>query len=633
MQTRQDSVPGSGHPDSPGLRRRTISAEEGASSGDDEENLNPDGAGEDGDPRADDSPRGSAEPLPVPPASPASQDPATVMEFWRTFDTIVILSICSVLGIVFRMLSSTWFRLELGSVFSEDSALSTTLPLNSVSCFLMGLLCSGRDALGIAYGKVLGGSRSGRGLVEVGRGAVRGVVSAGRARINRARGYRRGNRQSSSGTEGVSSPELSAEGGSIELNQRRESESISELLGLDEDYSIVNYHGLEEDEMRAVQIRGLTRRIIDSPSLILFPAKLEASDVMESYNELIPEQSSQFEIGDLNDEETRAVESSEQSATGEASGERSRASPRRNQNTSEQQSPTRQTSDSVDSMNDRVSTLRRVGVVDGWNEGTSTDEMKDIILLGLRAGFCGALSTFSSMNASGINLIKSGRIGEALVGYSLSIQLGVVSYRFGQHFALYIFVWRRRRETSRHERRGYGLRLRGSDNGERSPRRMATRRFVPSVRTAATAIFFIMIVLVIAAISFKRSHQQYFASLLFTPFGALARYRLMERYNSRLPGFPLGTFFCNLLSCALSGSLASFLAGNPGPEERILLTSFISGFAGSLSTFGAFVVEIIKLIDPIIFKADGLVYAFVTVVWAVVIGLIVTQTKNWADEI
>ncbi|EJK58702.1 hypothetical protein THAOC_21149 [Thalassiosira oceanica] len=560
MQTRQDSVPGSGHPDSPGLRRRTISAEEGASSGDDEENLNPDGAGEDGDPRADDSPRGSAEPLPVPPASPASQDPATVMEFWRTFDTIVILSICSVLGIVFRMLSSTWFRLELGSVFSEDSALSTTLPLNSVSCFLMGLLCSGRDALGIAYGKVLGGSRSGRGLVEVGRGAVRGVVSAGRARINRARGYRRGNRQSSSGTEGVSSPELSAEGGSIELNQRRESESISELLGLDEDYSIVNYHGLEEDEMRAVQIRGLTRRIIDSPSLILFPAKLEASDVMESYNELIPEQSSQFEIGDLNDEETRAVDPSEQ------------------------QSQTRQTSDSVDSMNDRVSTLHRVGVVDGWNEGTSTDEMKDIILLGLRAGFCGALSTFSSMNASGINLIKSGRIGEALVGYSLSIQLGVVSYRFGQHFALYIFVWRRRRETRRHERRGYGLRLRGSDNGERSPRRMATRR-------------------------------------------------LMERYNSRLPGFPLGTFFCNLLSCALSGSLASFLAGNPGPEERILLTSFISGFAGSLSTFGAFVVEIIKLIDPIIFKADGLVYAFVTVVWAVVIGLIVTQTKNWADEI
>ena len=256
--------------------------------------------------------------------------------------------------------------------------------------------------MGIAYGKVLGGSKSGRGLVEVGRGAVRGVVSAGRAGINRARGYRRGNRQASPGTEGVSSPERCAEGGSIELNQRRRgTESISDLLGLDEDYSIVNFDGLEEDEMRAVQIRGLTRRIVDSPSLVLFPARLQASDVMESYNDggtaLVPEESRQFEIGDLNDEETRAVESSEQSATGEASGEGSRASPRRSppeQSPSEHQPPTRQSSDSV-SINGRVSTLRRVGVMDGWNEGTSTDDMKDIILLGLRAGFCGALSTFS----------------------------------------------------------------------------------------------------------------------------------------------------------------------------------------------------------------------------------------------
>ena len=397
MQTRRD-VPGSGHPDSPGLRRRTISNEQGAPS-DDEENLNPDSA-VGGD--AGVSPPGSPGPLPFPPASSPSSPQDTVTEFWRTFDTIVILSICSVLGIVFRMISSTWFRLELGSVFSEDSALSTTLPLNSVSCFLMGLLCSGRDAMGIAYGKVLGGSKSGRGLVEVGRGAVRGVVSAGRAGINRARGYRRGNRQASPGTEGVSSPERCAEGGSIELNQRRRgTESISDLLGLDEDYSIVNFDGLEEDEMRAVQIRGLTRRIVDSPSLVLFPARLQASDVMESYNDggnaLVPEESRQFEIGDLNDEETRAVESSEQSATGEASGEGSRASPRRSppeQSPSEHQPPTRQSSDSV-SINGRVSTLRRVGVMDGWNEGTSTDDMKDIILLGLRAGFCGALSTFS----------------------------------------------------------------------------------------------------------------------------------------------------------------------------------------------------------------------------------------------
>ncbi len=67
-----------------------------------------------------------------------------LQNFWRTYDTLIILSICSIVGIVFRMLSAKWFRLEMGSVFSEDSALGTNLPLNVCSCFLMGLLCSGR---------------------------------------------------------------------------------------------------------------------------------------------------------------------------------------------------------------------------------------------------------------------------------------------------------------------------------------------------------------------------------------------------------------------------------------------------------------------------------------------------------
>lgn len=35
----------------------------------------------------------------------------------------------------------------------------------------------------------------------------------------------------------------------------------------------------------------------------------------------------------------------------------------------------------------------------------------------------------------------------------------------------------------------------------------------------------------------------------------------MDKYNKKVPGFPLGTFCCNVGGCALSGSLASFLAG------------------------------------------------------------------------
>ena len=35
----------------------------------------------------------------------------------------------------------------------------------------------------------------------------------------------------------------------------------------------------------------------------------------------------------------------------------------------------------------------------------------------------------------------------------------------------------------------------------------------------------------------------------------------MDKYNKKIQGFPIGTFICNIGGCALSGSLASFVAG------------------------------------------------------------------------
>jgi hypothetical protein len=93
------------------------------------------------------TPPQSQQTQPPPPSEPHQQttnDAHVLHNFWRTFDDVVILSLFAIFGIVFRMLSATWFSLELAFVFSEDSALSTNLPLNCLSCFLLGLLCSGR---------------------------------------------------------------------------------------------------------------------------------------------------------------------------------------------------------------------------------------------------------------------------------------------------------------------------------------------------------------------------------------------------------------------------------------------------------------------------------------------------------
>ena len=329
------------------------------------------------------------------------------------------------------------------------------------------------------------------------------------------------------------------------------------------------------------------------------------SELLSSPN---TESQDNFEIGDLDDNndiieaggdiEMRMTSPSGE-LSGEASGQQHTSSQRLDTNMTESQrlSPTRnddsnspddnnnipsQSSSTIEehvdeiihTINDHVTTFRRIRIVDGWSINATPEQTKHIILLGLRVGFCGALSTFSSLNASVIRLLRAGSIGEAIVGYALSIQLGIVSYRFGQHIAVYIFVWRCRRETKRDERRGgYGLRLRRLDTTDdehtesadgiivdQQQQRPTCWRFI-SVRTIATLMLAAMVTSLSLAIYFVPNHQQYLLSLLFTPFGCLARWRLMDKYNKKVPGFPLGTFCCNVGGCALSGSLASFLAG------------------------------------------------------------------------
>ena len=56
-----------------------------------------------------------------------------------------------------------------------------------------------------------------------------------------------------------------------------------------------------------------------------------------------------------------------------------------------------------------------------------------------------------------------------------------------------------------------------------------------------------------------------------------------------------------MLGCALSESLGQLLAGNPGPRERIVLQSLIRGFAGSLSSVSASILDTLFCLDKIKF--------------------------------
>lgn len=559
-----------------------------------------------------------------------------IQQFWRTYDEVIILSICSIFGIAFRLLGASWFRLELNFVFSQDSALGTNLPLNILSCFLMGLLCTGRESMPIVHAKVLGGGIAGRGIVDVGRG----VINRSRGGIANLRRRRRRNNQTeseSSQNNGIVMTTIDSDrinqeqtsnhlndsiSNSTEVQRHDDSNSIAALLGLDEEFRIGMIH-CSEDEIRSVQLNALTRRIMISPSLVLFPAKKDHSVFSEHQENANADDSfdDQFEIGDTSNDISDVGHNDANNTADQAlpSGESSRESedriagnPRRQSqdNVEVEQGPMAPNESIFEGVNERlqslsnnVTAIRHADFASGWKVGTSPEDMKHIILIGLRTGFCGAVSTFSSWNSAMVNLVKNGKWGEAMGGYAIGLQLGIVAYLFGQHVAVYIFVWRCRREVKRAERRGYAFRLRaGSDDStdeeeveanDSTPVSGRTgrigKRYIPSVRSLATTFFFTMFIGLLLAVFLLPKRQEFAISLLFTPFGTFTRWKLANKYNKRLPGFPLGTFTVNLLSCALSGSLGSFLA-SAGPEESIVLSSMIAGFAGSLSTFAMFII-------------------------------------------
>ena len=623
------------------------------------------------------------------------EDDMFVIEFWRTYDDIIALAIFTQIGILARLGVSTWFTYFDG-VFSADSALFVNLPLNSLSCFLMGLLCSGdrlmeiistrftpphlqQDLFHYNDDKDEWDDEQLDMLVDQAAASSpvhRRLPAILRRRHQRIMGAspRRKKHQKQSYFRSWQPP--------VQLNQ----------------------------ELRDVQLLALERRIRASKCLLLFPVKKEEIDVVEDYfrggyrrddddddddDEYADEEvnnnphdhdlalqeetetasrsgsgrvvrssspttttTTSSSVQSLSppetptkDEQVRTdpLESSEVSAKGDAKERNGMLTvnlePKEESEIAQQAEDQDQTNnfdqivqDVQANVSENISRFRRVNLASGWDVGTTASEMSDDLLLGLRDGFCGALSSFSSWNSAMVTLLKHEQIGQAIVGYMLGLQLPIIAYRFGQHVAVYIFAWRCRQEARRDERRGYGIRIDQSESEEdmiaaEEGSEDLKERELPSVRAVLTAIFFMALIAQCVSLAFLQNpdHLQLAMSLLFSPLGVYARWRL-SRLNRWKPTFPLGTFTANLLACALSGSLGALLAGDPGPRERIVLVSIIAGFGGTLSSVAAFITEILAGIDPILFRFDGFTYAIVAILSAVVVGFVFSPTADWADQ-
>ena len=580
------------------------------------------------------------------------QDRLWVESFWRTYDDIIFISLFTQLGMVFRLAAAKWFSV-FDNTFRTDSALFVNLPLNCLASFLMGFFCDGPSLMSIVETRF---------TPQDLQHAIQDTT------LNSPIG----------GGSGVDN---------TGLRQRRRGQREPPTRW-------TTPKRVGDAELREVQLLALERRIRASPCLVLFPVKKEDIDVMDHYfaSGYQRRQQSTDDRDDVEDGQTMTllmgsdrvvtlVDSQDDVVTVSLPHTPKCASVRRRTPKSAAKTPpppvvpsatdepeetdvpgvdrdldqiihdvsaniTNNIQGVSTNITTNISRMRRVSLAEGWDVGTSAQSMSDDLLLGLRDGFCGALSTFSSWSSSMVNLLRNGQVSDAVVGYVIGIQLPIVAYRFGQNMAVYLFIWRCRQETRKDERRGYGIRLPQADedsdseeddeNGEPSPNTSADstpeESEMPSVRAIATAIFTLSTVTQLTSLSFFTDPMQHqiALALFFSPLGVLTRWRI-SRYNRIINGFPVGTFISNMLGCALSGSLGQLLAGNPGPRERIVLQSLIRGFAGSLSSVSALVVEVLAGTDPILFRFDGFTYAACTIFWGMIIGFIVETTLDWAE--
>ena len=77
--------------------------------------------------------------------------------------------------------------------------------------------------------------------------------------------------------------------------------------------------------------------------------------------------------------------------------------------------------------------------------------------------------------------------------------------------------------------------------------------------------------------------------------GALARYGIVEAFDSYGGKWPWPTFIANIVGCAILGYVIAHRAKGNGSDIRLALLG--TGFCGALTTFSTFQLEIYKLVD------------------------------------
>ncbi len=213
------------------------------------------------------------------------------------------------------------------------------------------------------------------------------------------------------------------------------------------------------------------------------------------------------------------------------------------------------------------------------------------VYTGLTTGFCGTVSSFSSVILEAFN-----KAADTDIGVRHHYPNG--AYGIMQFLAVILAQ--------------FGLSIMGFHMGKQflavvdNYLPLVTKRIYKVLELTSMILGVVLVVITCILIGVKKqgSWRSWTFSMLFAPFGALLRYYLSKFLNNKVSNFPLGTFTANFLGTLLLAVFTLLARGKlPGGKGHIVtntialhvLEGLDDGFCGGLTTVSTFVVELFGL--------------------------------------